>query len=480
MSYFFALSLFFTLFRFLFLLPLALNLSPSPLPKAHEGHEGPAPKRQAFDDRLSDDPQSFYGINKEDTGLVPRHPVICKIFDDLTPGKVMVIRGPPGCGKTSLAQLALWEAEARGWGIYPVLAKSIQSFDSKTMATTFFSLDVDELARSVRDVLIVIDDIQRLYSPCPDRVGTAACMCDKCHLINDLLEWLSRGKRGKIRVLLTAVYYHMGFSSSPSDMRALPRVPMTTVMWAREDAIALIEKLIRESKEERQDAVRACREKILSLCETPFGFHIGLVRKMTSIALAAVDSSNMEGSVLRALAYRHNMTRFFPLASESESKAWAISKEEERGLALLLRSPVPISSKLLGSRLEREFLRLCVVYDASALDGSQASCGGASDGTMVALLCPLARRSISFIFFQTESTKMLGAVKDLVMATVVKFSPARLQEMIKASPASQRLRLGKEIGIQHEFYRSLMQVIPVGCECVPEITDPGKKEYLQG
>lgn len=430
--------------------------------------KGPSPLQHDFDDRLSDDPLSFYGITRDDPGLVSRNSVINGIFEDLTPKKVMVICGPPGCGKTSLAQLTMWEAKTRGWTIFPVSARSIQSFDGMTLVTTNLSLDVYELAMSGRDVLIVIDDIQSVYSNCSNIVGTDACRCKKCDVIFALLEWLCRGRRGNIRVLITAVYLFRGLRAAPSPMTGLPRLPMTTIMWTREDAIALIDKVIgmNGNEEEKMSAVRACQEKILSLCETPFGFHIGLVRKMTNIALEAEVGPNLEASVLRALASKKiDLSRFFPLDGLGSCK---IGEREKRGLALLLRSPVPISSALLGNQLRRELVHSCVVYDESVFNHRLR------EGQMVALMSPLARRCVGCAFFKTEPTETFPAVKDLVMATLIKFSSARLQDMIKASPASQRLRLGKEIGIQREFYRSLLQVLPVGCECVPEISDPGK------
>ena len=404
-------------------------------------------------------------------------------FAKLDP-RVMVLRGPPGCGKTSLAELVYWEAQRRNWETYAVVGLQISSFDWKSLVTSRLTLDVAKLEKSERNVLLVIDDIQSMYCGCEDAAYEAEAKmarasgaevpakpqpeCNKCCRVNALLHWLCRGSLGSIHVLITAVYYDMGYAASPSYMSAFHPVGLQTLMWKREEAISCFDRMIESCDHEgKVRAVKACMEKILSLCETPHGFHIGLVRKMTAIALEIPHTADgdLEAAALRALAFKSDLMRFFPLAGNSSRNR--IDESERKGLVALLRSPGPINADLLGARLKRDFLRICIVCDVSPPGG------GVQDTVLVQIMSPLARRSICQIYFATEATSMFPSVSDLVVGTVKMFSSERLREMTRASTASLRLRLGKEIGIQHEFYRAMMQVIPIGCECVPETTDPG-------
>lgn len=250
----------------------------------------------------------------------------------------LLLRGPPGCGKTSLATLVMEHVESQlGWDV--LAFRGSEFVDFKSSVLTFTTREVS-LPTITRDTLLVIDDVQDMYQ------HDAALQ---------FLSELVRGRLGNtLHVLMTAVY-RSDTSGSPIDMAFFEKLPLEDLFVSSTEANMCFEEVLLSRKSSQHphtaDVLRGFKDKFLSLCTTPFGIHLGPMRFLLELChsmSSRLEPTAIEKEVLTFLGNpltAKGTRRFFNFDVDGAS----LPTKERNDWILILRSAGPVRVSQLQS-----------------------------------------------------------------------------------------------------------------------------------
>ncbi len=405
----------------------------------------------------------------------------------------LVLRGPPGSGKTSLFAKEFFESH-KGWDVIALHSSDLRVENNELRIGTGERERILSRSAIPNNLLLVVDDIQKLYAqaeiPATEcdvseaasslkrvaleghtgKAGKDACRFDLLHgLISRTTDGAAFGKQ--VKVVATSVY-RGGTSSSPIAMETLEKLPLEYLFMTVEEATSLAERRLAVFSLAKPpacaiEALRECMPPILTLAETPYGIHVGPFRHMLDTLLQdLVKEKDRSRDAFKELVMEKiggvsvsAMGRFFDLHLEPGAMAavhmdaWS---ELLGNIAASADQGAPLRQAVLTRSL-KEAVRAGVVLERVV------------GGTLrYSLLTPLAQRVLCDRIFGRPSGAP-ESLAGLLVRCVQLMRATTLRGIWKASDAGW-----KETGLQHLLFGCLLRSLPACVNVVPERTTPGE------
>jgi hypothetical protein len=404
------------------------------------------------------------GINLDDPdSYIHREPLVEKAIAKARNSRLLIVRSPPGTGKTSLIQLVVQKLqqttsndnrsctgfivcplrpEKQGFDLFDfVKAKTGVSYEDKTLTPEL---------QTFAEVWLLFDDAQKLYG----------------EGFNDFWEdvvktrsQLPFGKQTKVIVVVSATYYLSTKSDSPVCFQCEPRIGIDDLLLSQSEASALFKLRSLYSEWQNYEA------KLFYLTNgAAAAFAIGLNLIMSRSLRAdyrtgQLSEDAMIEELIEGVEFLNQLRRCFPAKSVDADSHQIIFTAIVAAYSIDLGG-FSATSVNAGNNPISKLKRAGILLDNSRF------------------VSPVAARFYYSSLFPRASldTEPPNSLELLVVQAVSSFSARCLRDACQTSAGGEK-RTPKEAVFQQLFHEAISALLPASYRIIPEL---GTEALLDG
>jgi energy-coupling factor transporter ATP-binding protein EcfA2 len=391
------------------------------------------------------------GVSPTANTTLPRSELVRDIIDAAAREEFVLLKGPPGCGKTSLLMILEHELGGMGRNVLRVSMPAVRD------GTTNEDCNISAMEQMV-DWIASLNRGGQLPSDPP-----GILLCDEIHRMYRTGFWDEFLKRGyltkfNVRIIAAATRVYVAEHDSPVK---IVKFSFDKLRLSDEEAKNLME-LHRFGLRHLFEAFEypGCQDAVQgAIIEQCAGHAFAIAHSLRRLDEAAKHEGNRSADKLIAeLLSRNFANSYTRIWSESNQRIFRFGKVAMEELqAAFLNDTKEISSEL-QKLLNKMFITSC-----------QDTTTTKTWATLKPkFLSPLTyRRFLNYLFpYGGDPTYKPNSIRDLVLAALGCFR----KELVRNNNNAGRNTLAKEGGLQHMFYAALTEVLSPVTEVVSEMS----------
>jgi DNA polymerase III delta prime subunit len=397
------------------------------------------------------------GVVVTASNTLPRSKLVTEIIQASERDPFVILKGPPGCGKTSLLMLLEHELLRQGRNVIKIDMPDQDSGGLTGQATIEHAVSIEL-------------DRQPWVQGDPDRI----LLCDEIHRLYKKKFWDKFIKsayltKHHVHIIGAATRRYITKSASPV---AATKFDFDKLRLSHEESTQLIRSVVDACLPSLRQAFQneRCFEDVAAAVnEQCAGHAFAITHSLRALDDHARLLRNKSSEVLIAELLSRRVASSYTRIWTSNSMEQFPKKVRDEVQAAYLDD-----SKRVSTIVQESLNKLFITYGQ---DTRPKKWGQLKESFISPLAC---RRFMNFAFtYGGPDGYVPKTIKELVLAALAKFRRILVKNNNKASTTNE---LGKEGGLQHMFFAALVEVLPPSTEVVSEMSAilPKRKGHAKG